>query len=171
MLCSIWWLCGSCVVGRDTYVQPGVMVKCAFAIHLHRLLISSLTCAHQPDERRLAKNGGEISLTIRFKFCCDCGPEAPVGGGPCCGAMALCGGRPAHGGPFPTLIARAGPPPFGGPDMAALCLLFYVCALQLRAVSCRTGKGRVALRVKLECGLGWRGSKVKGIDKLSSRRV
>jgi hypothetical protein len=29
------------------------------------------------------------SPTIWFKFCCDCGPEGPGGGGPLCGGMAL----------------------------------------------------------------------------------
>lgn len=50
--------------------------------------------------------------------------------------MAVCGGRPALGGPFPTLIARTGPGPGGGPDMAALVLLFYAGArLLLRFAS------------------------------------
>jgi hypothetical protein len=80
--------------------------------------------------------GKGSSLTIWLRFCCDCGPEEPGGGGPCCGAIALCGGRPALGGPFPTLMARAGPP---GPDMATSSLLFYTgrwCA----SVTARQGK-------------------------------
>lgn len=38
----------------------------------------------------------------------------------------MCCGSPALGGPFPTLMARAGPCPGGGPDIATALLLFYV---------------------------------------------
>ena len=52
--------------------------------------------------------------------------------------MALCGGRPALGGPFPTLIAREGPGPGGGPDIATLLLLFY--AVVVVAFTAKQGK-------------------------------
>lgn len=64
--------------------------------------------------------------------------------------MALCGGRPALGGPLPTLIARAGPPPFGGPDMAGVFLLFYMVSLY-RCYR-KTRKGWGASRIQFEYG-------------------
>ncbi|KAK7192973.1 hypothetical protein PSPO01_00767 [Paraphaeosphaeria sporulosa] len=53
--------------------------------------------------------------------------EPPAGGGTefCCGGIPLCGGNPALGGPFPTLIARPAPGPGRGPDMAQVSLLFH----------------------------------------------
>lgn len=65
----------------------------------------------------------------------------------------LCGGRPALGGPLPTLMARAGPCPGGGPDIATL-LLFLCWGGEWGEVdACVAGREvRGALRVK-----GWVG--------------
>lgn len=107
------------------------------------------------------------ALTIWFKFCCDCGPAEPAAGGGtafCCGGMLLCGGRPALGGPLPTLMARETPGPCGGPDMLEVVLLFHYAApdrIQLELGSVVQDMDRVSERVNtatVQAGLdpdGW----------------
>lgn len=52
----------------------------------------------------------------------------------------LCGGSPALGGPFPTLIALLGPGPGpGGPDIACGCCVLYATAAVY--VTSRQAKG------------------------------
>ena len=71
----------------------------------------------------------------------------------CCGGIGPCGGRPALGGPLPTLMALTGPGPGGGPDIATVFLLFYAGASAGGLVD--GGKERVALPIK---GRIWEGT-------------
>jgi hypothetical protein len=48
-----------------------------------------VTAGWRGMSRRTTIRGNALSLTIWLRFCCDCGPEEPAGGGPCCDAMAL----------------------------------------------------------------------------------
>jgi hypothetical protein len=63
----------------------------------------------------------------------------------------LWGGRPALGGPFPTLIARAGPPPLGGPDIATYSFssLWGVSA----TLTARQGRIEARCASRVEMGL------------------
>jgi hypothetical protein len=51
--------------------------------------MASARFVHANMQSLLAWEANKLLLTIWLRFCCDCGPEEPDGGGPCCGAIAL----------------------------------------------------------------------------------
>lgn len=96
------------------------------------LRLSTTHSLPSPARRKVRESA---ILTIWLRFCCDCGPVEPAGGGGtafCCGGMPLCGGSPALGGPLPTLMARPAPGPGGGPDIVqspkSPCSFTVLCA-------------------------------------------